>query len=109
MDYKLLGNRIREERQKRKLTQEKLAEIIGISDSFVGTIERGDRILSLETLVKFANAFGITVDKLLQDSIDIESDSYINQFAHMVFGCTSKQKQTIIDVVRTMATHFEND
>ncbi len=41
MNITLLGNRIREERQKRMLTQEKLAEIGGISDSFVGQIERG--------------------------------------------------------------------
>lgn len=109
MDYKLLGNRIREERLKRKLTQEKLAEIVGISDSFVGTIERGDRILSLETLVKLANSFGVTTDYLLYDSIDLKSDQSVSQFAQMVIQCTPKQKQTIIDVVRTMTTHFETE
>lgn len=41
IDYKELGKRIRAERQKQELTQEKLAEMANISDSFMGHIERG--------------------------------------------------------------------
>ncbi len=43
MDYKLLGGRIREIRLKYKLTQEKLAEKVGVTDSYIGFIERGER------------------------------------------------------------------
>lgn len=43
MDYKALGRRIREERLKRNLTQEQLAEAIEISNSYMGQIERGER------------------------------------------------------------------
>lgn len=42
MDYKALGRRIREERLKRNLTQEQLAEAIEISNSYMGQIERGE-------------------------------------------------------------------
>ena len=41
MDYKKLGERIREERLKRNLTQAQLAEEVDISDTYMGAIERG--------------------------------------------------------------------
>ncbi|MCI1693400.1 helix-turn-helix domain-containing protein [Aneurinibacillus aneurinilyticus] len=107
MDYKLLGSRIRKKRLQLKLTQEKLAEIIGISNSYMGQIERGERILSLETLIKLANALGVTVDFLLQDSIDLQNDVYINQFAQYIYGRSPKQKQMALDIIRTMFLHLD--
>lgn len=52
MNYGLLGERIKKERLNRGLTQEVLAEKANISVSFLGQIERGERKLSLETLIK---------------------------------------------------------
>jgi transcriptional regulator with XRE-family HTH domain len=66
--YRLLGERIKKERLNRKLTQEKLAEMAGVSVAFLGQIERGDRKPSLETVVNISNALGVTMDILLQDS-----------------------------------------
>ena len=42
-DYGAMGARIRACRRELKLTQEKLAERVGISNSFVGHIERGEK------------------------------------------------------------------
>ena len=52
MDYSKLGKRIREERKKLNLTQAQLAEAIDISDTYMGAIERGERSLTLDTLVR---------------------------------------------------------
>lgn len=43
MDYVQLGSKVREQRLKKELTQEKLAEKCGISSSYIGIIERGDK------------------------------------------------------------------
>ena len=42
MDYKRLGERIREERLRLRLTQAQLAEAVDISDTYMGAIERGE-------------------------------------------------------------------
>ena len=47
MDYKRLGERIREERLRLHLTQARLAEDVDISDTYMGAIERGERSLTL--------------------------------------------------------------
>lgn len=70
MDYVSLGRRIRKERKSHHLTQEKLAERVGISLSFLGHIERGSRKASIETLVSIANALNASLDGLLQESLE---------------------------------------
>ncbi|WP_165613131.1 helix-turn-helix domain-containing protein [Paramaledivibacter caminithermalis] len=61
-----MGKRIREERIKRKLTIEQLSELIDVSPSFLGLVERGYRGLSIEKLVAIAEAFDISIDSLLK-------------------------------------------
>jgi len=73
MDYILMGQRIRHFRVTRKLTQEQLAEAADISASFMGHIERGNRISSIETLVKLCAALEVTPNDLLWDDTLIQT------------------------------------
>ena len=59
-----LGSRIREERKKVGLTQEKLAECVELSTDYIGYIERGKQAPYLKTLEKIAAALGIEVYEL---------------------------------------------
>ena len=70
MDYWELGRRVRQQRTMCGLTQEELAEKSGISCSFVGHIERGEKKFSIGTLVALCNAMKISPNYLLQDSLD---------------------------------------
>lgn len=55
VNYQDLGLRVRDARKAKHLTQEQLAEKVGISSSFMGHIERGTRIASIDTLVSICN------------------------------------------------------
>ena len=68
VDYKALGAKLRQKRLSLGLTQEKVAEKLDLSESFYSRIERGDRVLSVETLVKVACFFDVSLDYLLSDS-----------------------------------------
>ena len=61
-NYRLIGKRIRELREKFGMTQENLAEAIEVSVPYVSHIERGMKRPSLQILVRIAVAFEITVD-----------------------------------------------
>ena len=65
MDYQAMGRRIRQRRRWLDMTQEKLAEAAGLSTSFVGHIERGSRIPSVETLWTICKALKISMDKIV--------------------------------------------
>ena len=67
MDYIMLGQRISHYRRERRLTQEQLAERADLSHSFLGHIERGSRIPSLETVLRLYRALDVTPNDLLAD------------------------------------------
>lgn len=65
IDYVAIGQRVRILRRGAKLTQEELAQQAGISASFLGHIERGSRVLSVETLLALCGALSSTPNELL--------------------------------------------
>lgn len=106
MDYKRLGERIREERLHLRLTQAQLAEDIDISDTYMGAIERGERGLSLDTLVLLAKRLGVTVDYLLSDAVSGTDDNIMDQFRQLMDGQPSERKQMAINVLRAVFAYF---
>jgi len=62
---KMLSENIRSLRQKKELSQEGLGELCGLHRTYVGSVERAERNISLSTLVSFAIALETTVPKLL--------------------------------------------
>jgi len=109
MDYKRLGERIREERLRLNLTQAQLAEAIDISDSYMGAIERGERSLMLDTLVRLVNRLGVTVGYLLSDSVSDSDANIIEQFKQIMDQQPLERKQMAINVLRTIFTYFDGE
>ena len=109
MDYKRLGKRIREERLRLNLTQAQLAEAIDISNTYMGAIERGERSLTLDTLVRLVNRLGVTVDYLLSDSVSDNDSNIIEQFRQIIDCQPLERKQMAINVLRTIFSYFEKD
>jgi len=65
LDYGRIGERIRQVRKARGWSQDILAKKCGISMSFLGHIERGTRIMSIETFVNICKALDTGADELL--------------------------------------------
>lgn len=65
LDYGRMGMRIRQIRKAKGWSQDELAKKCGISMSFLGHIERGTRIMSLETFVSICGALEVDADELL--------------------------------------------
>ena len=105
MDFNMLGKRIRDERLLLRLTLEQLAEKVDKSTNFIGQIERGERKLSIETLVDIANALGTTVDNLLKDSVRIDEDSTVREMDVLLFSVDDKGRHFILDVAKRYAYH----
>jgi len=61
---KKVGLKIKLERVKRGLSQEKLGELSGLSKNSIGAIERGETSTTVSNLTKIAKVFGFTVSEL---------------------------------------------
>ena len=65
LDYSRMGMRIRQVRKAKRWSQDELAKRCGISMSFLGHIESGTRIMSLETFVSICSVLDAGADEIL--------------------------------------------
>lgn len=108
INYKVLGKRIKEERKRIHLTQSQLANDVGISDTYMGAIERGERSLTLDTLAKLANRIGVTIDYLLTGFVDGSDESIIDEFKQIIDNQPLDRKVMALQVLRTIFGYFNN-
>jgi transcriptional regulator with XRE-family HTH domain len=59
------GQILRTERKARQLTQQQIAFAADLSLTYVGEIERGERMVSLDTLLRVASALNLTASEML--------------------------------------------
>lgn len=64
-----IGTRIRYEREKHKLSRETFAEMVGLSPFYIGQIERDERSMSIETLLKICDILNVSTDYILRGYI----------------------------------------
>ena len=102
LDYSALGERIRCIRKNKDMTQNRLAELVGVETSNISHIERATTKVSLATLVGIANAFGCSVDDLLCDSVECEREAFENQLVDLSKDCSPLELRMLVDLVRTM-------
>lgn len=109
MEEKTLGRRIREERLKLNLTQEKLAEDVNLSMAYIGQIERGERSLTLDNLVAVANRLGVTVDYLLSDSLAPKDDAEYLILRQLLNDRTKEERALAVNMVKLMFGYLDRN
>jgi transcriptional regulator with XRE-family HTH domain len=67
---KKFGQRVRDERLKRGLSQEALAEKAGVHRTYIGMIERAEKNITLTNVEKIAKALGLRIGNLFDGSIE---------------------------------------
>ena len=107
VDYKTLGAKIRQKRQVLGLTQERVSEKLDLSESFYSRIERGERVLSVETLMKIANFYNLSLDYLLLNTVrssiaDIQAD-----LDDIFASVTPSQKPFLLSLLRVQAKNID--
>jgi len=71
IDYKQIGTRIRRKRREKGWTQGELAKKCNVSMSFIGHIERGSRMMSMDTFITICTVLDASADSLLWDTVKV--------------------------------------
>jgi len=71
--HELVAENIRRHRQQKGLSQEALADICGLHRTYIGTIERGERNITVNTLALIADALGCSAIEFLMNSAKNEN------------------------------------
>lgn len=74
----MLGEKIRKLRKENKISQEALAEKLGVSRQSISLWENDQTIPSMENIVAIANIFGVSTDELLKDNDEKEVEEISN-------------------------------
>ena len=62
---KIFARNLKKMRFKQQLSQEKLADIAGLHRTYVGSVERGERNISIDNMERLASALNVTIQDLL--------------------------------------------
>ena len=99
MDYFKIGQKIRKYRKAKGLSQEKLAETVGISVTHMSHIETGNTKLSLPVFVDLANALEVQTDDLLIEEHHKRTLTE-KEIESLLLTCDARQLKIILDVLR---------
>ena len=105
MKLDTIGKNIRKFREIKKLRQEDLAEKTDLTTNYIGMIERGEKIPSLETFINILNSLGVSADMVLSDVLDNGykvKDSLLNEKLEKL---VPEVRNRIYEVIDTMMKH----
>ena len=100
IDYKAIGQRVRDARLKKQMTQEELAEKVGISTSYASAIETGASKVALPTLIQLANTLDTTVETLLYDVTPAAVYKYDLEAKKILEDCSKEERSFLINIMR---------
>lgn len=125
LNLKEVGLRVRLQREKLNLSREKFAEIVSLSPFYIGQIERGDRNMSLETLVKISRTLNLSTDYILQgkilymeniyaleameDNYKGEIDQEIKDLLYLLSGLSKDKIELIKDLSKLLLPHLDKN
>ena len=97
LNYKKIGERLRKLRKYMGLTQEQVADILGLGRDAILRIEKGDRKIDLQESIDFSKLYSISMDELTAEEHTINSDDIA--FARGFKELSEKDKREIISLI----------
>ena len=109
MNKKAFGKRINTARKEKRVTSEKLSEIVGKNAVFIRQIEGANKLPSLRTFVDICNALNVSPNYLLFDSIkDNAQDNVEEIIIQKIRMLTPEQTKVVLSVFETLIDGLAN-
>ena len=99
MDKTALGKKLRLARKRKGYTQHALAEIADIGNVYLGEIERGMKMPSLNIFIKLIEALDISADYILRDELTSGKEYIYDEITQKLKNLTPKQRKTAADIL----------
>lgn len=101
-DYHLIGERIKEQRKHAGLTQERLAEKLGVSTGYVSQVERGITKISLDLLAAVSSALRCDMGLLVAGSATGGNEYLQSEYIEAFRQLSPKQKQLAMSFLQLL-------
>ena len=107
MEYTSIGQNIRKRRDEIGITQETLAERVGLSTSYMGAIERGEKLPKLTVFIRITNALEISADRLLSGVLAVGNEIVASDLSKRIAHLPGSEQRRILNVVQAMIADRE--
>lgn len=105
MNFETIGKNIRAYRVRKNLRQEDLAELSDLSVTYIGMVERGEKIPALETFIRILNALEVSADIILADVLKVGYEVKGSMITEQLSSLSSKDREKVYDVIATLIKH----
>jgi len=99
LDYRYIGQRIREERIRAGLSQTLLADFTDSSPQYISHIENGRKKASLDIVVRISNVLRISVDRLLFGDVINCQEALDEELNELFYDCSIREKKIILNMI----------
>ena len=105
--YQMVGKRVRFFREQDGLTQAELAEKTGLSDNFIGLIERGIKHPTLDTLNKVADALEVNLSEFFHPikSTPEDTATALKELKRLLNKRNFKDGTLLLAIYKTICEH----
>ena len=102
LDFSLIGQRIKEVRTDKHLTQEYLANMIGVNTSHVSNIETNKVKVSLTLLIQICNALDVTVDFILENEYHNPTSTLEKELLNTIKDMKKEKQETLLRIAKVL-------
>ena len=102
IDYSSIGTRIKQARLKKGITQEQLAEAVGVGVTHISHLETGSGTVSLKVFIAIANYLDCSADELLCKEIKTARPIVNNWLIEIVEDCDQVEIKIIADTITSL-------
>lgn len=108
-DKALIGKRIKQYRKLRGLTQDQLAEKIGVSTGYLSGIERGCSFPRFENLIQIMNVIEASPDQIFVDVVEKTYETRVSILSDELEKLSPREQKRIFTVVEAMIQEAKED
>lgn len=102
MDYRDIGVRIRKARKAAGMSQERLAEAVGVGTTHISHIETGKVLPSMSVFISLLNVLQISADEVVAGNVERSEVQLMKEVQELLEACTPEQKRKLIRVMRSV-------
>ena len=97
-----IGQRIRNYRLQKKLSQEELAELCGLHPTYIGQVERGEKNATIESINKISTGLEISLNTLFEniESSDNTKNNYPSQAYNLVQSVPLTMQEKLVEILQ---------
>ena len=105
LNYESIGKNIRAYRMRKKMRQEDLAELTDLSVTYIGMVERGEKLPALETFINILNALEVSSDVILADVLKVGYEVKSSIITEEISKLSAEEREKVYDVIATLIKH----